>query len=64
MLLPAVQDETGLALAKLAAPSSKGDTDAGDFTLQGTTPISRLPQCPRALFSKLHLGQENTQSAR
>ena len=65
LLLPtAVQDETGLALAKPAAPSPNGDTDAGEFTLHGTTPTSHLARCPRALFSKLHLGQVSTRRAR
>lgn len=65
LLLPtAVQDETGLAPVKLPAPSLNGDIDAGEFTLQGTTPISHLARCPRVLFSKLHLGQVSTRSAR
>lgn len=65
LLLPTqAQDETGLAPVKPGTPRPNSDADAGKFTLQGTTPISHLAPWPRALFSKLHLGQVSTQSAR
>jgi len=63
-LLLLAQDETRLAPAKLVAPSPNSDiVDTSEFTLQGATPISHLDRCPRALFSKLHLGQVRTWSA-